>query len=189
MRNKPVIFFDEASWNLWSVKDVKKTWQRSEEPIPIVRNTNRLQEVTFYGAISNIFPRVELMTYHTTNQDGVRLFFLRLLERISELNLNCKPYLVLDNHRAHRARNLADIWPHFHRMYLPTYSSELNSVETVWSVLKDYLNKYFARLESEIYNQEELEEEVEMIMDEWALTANPQSFMFAARKDWLKVLE
>ena len=63
MQQKPVIFFDEASWKLWNIKDLKKTWMTDDKKIPIVKNSKGLKSVTFYGAVSNIFNTVQLMTF------------------------------------------------------------------------------------------------------------------------------
>ena len=68
MANKPLIYMDECTYNLWNtLKDLKKTWQSEESRIPLVQNTNPLGSVTIYGALSNVLPSVHLMTYHTTN--------------------------------------------------------------------------------------------------------------------------
>ena len=189
MQQKPVIFFDEASWKLWNVKDLKKTWMPDDDKIPIVKNSKGLKSVTFYGAVSNIFNTVQLMTFQTTNIEGTKFFLEKLIDQIEAKNLGCKPYLVMDNHPAHRANALKDHLQHFHPMWLPGYSSFLNSQETVWSALKPYLNRHFARSDHDFSDQGELEDEVQMIAEEWALTANTPAFFCAARSDWLRVID
>lgn len=145
--------------------------------------------MTIYGALSNFLPSVHLMTYHTTNQQGTLEFLEELAERVDALNLVEKPYLVMDNHPAHHARCLRPVLEHFTPLYLPGYSSHLSSVETCWSHLKHYLNKYFARLEYNIDDYAEYLEEIETIMGEWAVVTDPAPFLMAARGDWLKVIE
>ena len=127
MDRKPVIFFDEATYNLWNVGDLKKTWMNDVDRIPIVKQTEHISSVTIYGAVSNIFDRVQLMTWGGTNTPGVLEFLTRLSEKVQALNLSCKPYLVMDNHLAHHARVLDDVYENFHKLWLPSYSSFLNS--------------------------------------------------------------
>ena len=112
-----------------------------------------------------------------------------MAERIAELNLAEKPYLVMDNHPAHHALCLRPVLENFIPLYLPGYSSHLSSVETCWAHLKPYLNKYFARLDHDIADYAELLEEVETIMEEWATITDPALFLKAARADWEKVIE
>ena len=125
--NKPVIFFDEASWNLWSIADVGNTWMRSNDKIPIVKNTRQGSGITIYGAVSNVLDTIQLMTYDRTDVEGVEIFLERLAAKVNALDLPTKPYLVMDNHAAHHANALEEVFESFEKFYLPAYSSFLNS--------------------------------------------------------------
>ena len=78
-------------------------------------------------------------------------------------------------------RELDDIFEHFHKFYLPGYSSYLNSIETCWNSLKRHLNVYFARSERNYQNWNEMEDEVEELMEEWAAMADTEAYFFASR--------
>ncbi len=45
--------------------------------------------------------------------------------------------IVLDNLRIHYSKKLDDVYDeNFKEMFLPTYSSELNPIERLWSIIK-----------------------------------------------------
>jgi transposase len=64
-----------------------------------------------------------------------------------------KLYLILDNARWHRSRDLKDFleanWDRLVLIFLPAYSPELNPVERVWRVTRRQVthNRYFPSIE------------------------------------------
>lgn len=64
------------------------------------------------------------------------LDFFELLRK--QFPFEQKLYIVLDNHPSHHTKLVterADIL-NFHLMFMPPYSPELNSIESLWSVIK-----------------------------------------------------
>jgi transposase len=75
------------------------------------------------------------MTARSTNQEDFQRFLVKLRQHIKRGVQ--RPYLVLDNHCAHRTKNVkAAMAEHFNVLFLPVASSEFNSCEWLWSVLK-----------------------------------------------------
>ena len=83
--------------------------------------------------------------------------------------------LVMDWHSAHfgeptGVRNF--IQNHFRPYYLPTATSELNSAETLFAVMKGRLKAFFlqhqVRIRRQNQFQDQLEEQLEEIMDRYA---------------------
>ena len=77
--NKHCIFCDETSYNLWDRKRISKTWQKENDPITYVCNTQRLQNVTIYGAVSNQLPELLFMQGTKTNTEQWRKFLIKII--------------------------------------------------------------------------------------------------------------
>ena len=70
-----------------------------------------------------------------------------------------KPYLILDNHSAHKSVEvMAYIKLYFIPLLMPAYSCEFNSIETLWSLVKSRYKTKIARRNQAINNPEELRE-------------------------------
>ena len=77
----------------------------------------------FYGEITR-----------STNADDFKKFLLKLR---AEKTCRRRPWLILDNHRAHLAKSVQHtLNRHFRPLFLPPYSCEFSSVERVWNILK-----------------------------------------------------
>ena len=54
MKNgSPLIIADESSYNAWQKNKISRTWQDPNDPITRRINTQRLEGVNMYGAITN----------------------------------------------------------------------------------------------------------------------------------------
>ena len=78
VQGKPIIFTDETSFNLWDKSRIHKTWQLDEQPIRRRVNTQRLNNVTIYGSVSNFLPKLQFMLHKGTNVEGWKKYLLSL---------------------------------------------------------------------------------------------------------------
>lgn len=94
----------------------------------------RGHSITIIGAISQERGLVHYEVFPDSNNSERFGNFLRALKMKCE---GKKVVVVQDNLRIHHARVLHEIYnENFHRIMLPTYSSELNPIEMLWSVVK-----------------------------------------------------
>jgi hypothetical protein len=63
---KAVVYFDESSFNMWMRKN--KTWMRPDDPVPVILNKNRGENVTIYGAIGCCLSKALFMQTKVTNE-------------------------------------------------------------------------------------------------------------------------
>jgi len=132
----------------------------------MVLNQDRGHGVTIYGAIGEYLPKAVFMTGKSTN---AREFaeFLRLIRLSTPAALREKLVIVLDNHKSHHnpsigtlARNL-----NFELLFLPTYTPQLNPIESLWSVVKGKLKKKLREMQAIRLQQSEFEEELTAILE------------------------
>ena len=71
----------------------------------------------------------------------------------------------------------------------PPYTSYLNSQETVWSVLKRFLFKHFARLDIELKTFGDVEREIKVVIKQFKKDYKNKRFMLACRGDLEKTIE
>ena len=105
------------------------------EPIRHMVNTKRLSNITVYGACSNKLPELIFMT-GTKTESQQWMKFLRILINHIQSRQMSKPYLILDNHPVHKAYAVRELYQHFFIMFLPSYSSHLNGIESCWNCFK-----------------------------------------------------
>lgn len=115
---------------------------------PNVVSASTRQKVSFFGAVN---PKTGcLLTQQASTFNGGTFghFVRYLLE-----NTNGKLYLILDNAPWHRARDLKEFFhknrDRLERIYLPSYSPELNPAERVWRISRRQVthNRYFASVQ------------------------------------------
>ena len=95
---------------------------------------DRGHSITVIGAISE---KQGLVHYHIINENNNANHFEDFLIGLKQKCQGKKVIIVLDNLRIHYAKKLLYIYDaRFKLMYLPTYSSELNPIERLWSLLK-----------------------------------------------------
>ena len=101
----------------------------------------KLQMVNDHGhsitVIGAIIEKQGLVHYHVINENNNANHFETFLIGLKQKCQGKKVIIVLDNLRIHYAKKLLYIYDQrFKLMYLPTYSSELNPIERLWSLLK-----------------------------------------------------
>jgi len=111
---------------------------------PRVLSPSVRHKVGFFGALNLKTGSLLTKEAPTFNSETFGNFILYLLESTQE-----KIYLILDNARWHRAKDLKDLFEsnqdRLIRIFLPPYSPELNPVERVWRVTRRQVthNRYF----------------------------------------------
>ena len=71
--------------------------------------------------------------------------FFKFLESIKsqKVNQETKPWIVLDNHRAHHSLICKDILSeNFRTLFLSAYSCRFNSIESLWALMKKLFLSY-----------------------------------------------
>ena len=74
---KPLIYFDETSFDNWDVKT--RSWAHKSQALPQLINPVRFKGITVYGACGNILEKPLFMTGKSTNTEET-LKFLQLIE-------------------------------------------------------------------------------------------------------------
>lgn len=88
------------------------------------------------------------MIFDAMNTDCFQLFLDQLAETIPP-EPGKRRILILDNASWHKAQRLK--WHHFERLFLPTYSPDLNPIERLWLRLKaDYFSDFIARTQEQL---------------------------------------
>ena len=93
----PLLYFDEASFNLWLRN--KRTWTPKIEPVKYPIGRNRGKGITVMGAISQFMGKPLFALEKSTNSQAFQNF-LRLIRTRFKLR-STRLHLVLDNARAH----------------------------------------------------------------------------------------
>ena len=185
----PIIYFDETSFS--NYLRPFKTWQRPKDPIKINMPQKRLGGVTLFGAIGTCLPAPVYMTGESTNAKEVKKFMLKLARELGEIGQfnDLKPWLVLDNHRAHFTReNKAIIELHFRLLPFPSSSCEFNAIEQLWGLVKQSFRKLMVQKEHKVADSKELA----ALVEQSALEIRPevvQNVCNSNRKYILKMLE
>ena len=113
------------------------------KPVKFPLNQLRGSGVTILGAIGECLPKGVFVLAPTTNREHVMDFFKKLRSVVTPNPMTPKVrqkklVVVLDNHRAHYGldvRNLASQL-NMELLFLPPYCPELNSIESLWSIIK-----------------------------------------------------
>ena len=125
-----IIYIDETTCNLW--QKTSRCWLRPGMKLRMLKF--RGHSITIIGAISQerglvyyeIFPE-------SNNSERFGNFLLALKEKCR----GRKAAIVQDNLRIHHARALSETYDeNFRRIMLPIYSSELNPIERLCSLVK-----------------------------------------------------
>ena len=92
--------------------------------------------VTLYGAIGNC---LKTPSVFTVDQGTTIVGFTRFIETLvqQKIQIDSRPYLILDNHSAHRSKKLTELLTaNFKVLWMPPYSCEFNSIERLWAYIK-----------------------------------------------------
>lgn len=69
-----MIFADEATWGPWHRYSIARSWVDEEKPFFHKLNSKAVGNVTLYGAVSNILPKLVFRTGKGTNIEGWKAF-------------------------------------------------------------------------------------------------------------------
>lgn len=118
-----------------------KTWTPSDYSVKWAYPKFRGNGITVFGAISTCFEKPVFMKAPTTNKEHVLKFFALL--RKSFVDPDEKVFVVLDNHPSHHTKDVTELAANlnFELMFLPPYSPELNSIESLWGIIKRNVKK------------------------------------------------
>ena len=111
------------------------------------------------------------MTATATDIPSVKKFLVELAGALRDPYTRLRPYLVLDNHSAHRSLQVREELSRFHAVFQPAYSSPFNVQETVWALVKQ---EYFVRLhrrDSELANDVEFRNMVLQLCEDVPINA------------------
>ena len=113
---------------MWAKKGgIGRTWMNLNDPIKRTVNTQGLKSVTMYGACSNFTPTLPFMLWKGTTSAGFSYFLRELRQVVQENHVTSKVTLILDNHAAHHSHSVQKHYVGFNVLFLPAYSSFLNS--------------------------------------------------------------
>ena len=182
--NEILVYFDSASFNTW-VRP-RYSWSYYHQPIHIVLQQNRCQNISVLGAISAQFnSRPLLMQAETTNSASMVKFLEQLRLHVPLLQ-NQKITMVLDNASVHSDRQVTAARQRLNIefMFLPAYTPELNSIERLWSVIKKDFKRRLALAKFEKLDQTQfgnmLQKSLDMVTKEMqakAATQNNREFL------------
>ena len=108
----------QSTFNTWNTNT--RTWQKKERAIIINQPVKRWGRLTIFGAISkDLVKPVFQMSPRTSKEETLE--FLQLVRQ--HLSRDCKPWLLYDQHYAHRSRPVqAYIQEHFRPLMQPKQS-------------------------------------------------------------------
>ena len=115
---------------------------------PRVLSPSTRQKVGFFGALNLKTGCLLTKEAPTFNAETFGDFLCYLLQHTQG-----KLYLILDNASWHKARDLRDFFTvsrdRLMRIFLPSYSPELNPIERVWRITRRQVthNRYFESIE------------------------------------------
>ena len=145
----------------WMAPD--KNWCLPGKPVVHVINKVRHSQIVF-GAIGNCLNKSVFACMPACDQHSFHEFLKLLVQQIPKTI--SKPYLILDNHRAHHAIiNRELLAEHFNVMWLPGYSSLFNSIEQVWGIAKINLRRRMLDIKVEV-KEERWREEIMKTFEE-----------------------
>jgi transposase len=125
-----VVYIDETTCNLW--QRVSKCWLTPGMRLPLLKT--RGHSITVIGAISAARGLVHAEVLSESNNAEI---FRNFIEALKAKCAGRRVLLVMDNLRIHHAKLLHGTYgADFREMFLPPYSSPLNPIERLWSVLK-----------------------------------------------------
>ena len=137
MHNRPIVYLDETTMNSWCA--LKKAWFFKGQKFVVPVNSDRGKNFTIYGAVGACL--VNKYSYFELHDSTNKVDFMRYITNLAteiRPGLRVKPWLVLDNHRAHCGADRMEIMERFFEVkFTPPYSCELNQpIESTWSTLK-----------------------------------------------------
>lgn len=116
------------------------TWSSRANPVKMQLNAKRGHGVTVLGAIGSMLSKPVFSLANSTCKQSV-LDFLMKLNSIVNPNPAApkkKVTIVLDNHLSHKTNEVSELARQlgFELLFQPPYTPEINSIESLWSVVK-----------------------------------------------------
>lgn len=125
-----ILYVDESTFHLW--QKVNRCWVR--KGMKLALSKIRGPSLTVIGAISEERGLVHFEIFDESNNSDLFSNFIIALKKKCE---GRRVVVILDNLSIHATKKLEEVYdPDFKEMFLPTYSCELNPIETLWSVIK-----------------------------------------------------
>jgi transposase len=178
-QNRQVVYLDETTFTNWHTPE--KTWMLPNHPIPTVLGKKRLN-VTLFGALGTCDGTPLIGLYDSTNSESLLAFLSLLKRKLRPLLGGQVPVLILDNHPAHRSTYHRGLISEFEVLFMPPYSSFLNPVELLWSILKRHLRKSFSRLEHNFTSERLFRSYLSSLIDDKALDVSVPRVLQAGLK-------
>ena len=153
MRDKAydeIVYVDETTFHLW--QKTSKCWLRPGMRLKMP--CSRGPSITVIGAISLLRGLVHLEVLQGSNKGPIFQQFL------AGLKAKCqgRTVVILDNLKIHQSKLLESIYDgNFKEMLLPPYSSALNPIERLWSVVKRTWQRNLHRFTEQIYGTQQEE--------------------------------
>lgn len=125
-----ILYIDETTFHLW--QKLSRCWVTAGMKLSLIKN--RGPSITVIGAISKERGLVHFEVFVENNNSNV---FLNFMKALKTKCLDRRVVVVLDNLRIHHSKKLNEVYDkRFKELFLPTYSSELNPIERLWSIVK-----------------------------------------------------
>ena len=125
-----ILYIDETTFNVQM--KVAKCWLSAGMKLSMIKE--RGPSITVIGAISE---ERGLVHSYITKENNDKMQFQHFLIGLKNKCKDRRVVLVLDNLPIHHAKLLNDVYDsNFKELFLPPYSSVLNPIERLWSVLK-----------------------------------------------------
>ena len=145
---EPVIYLDQTTFRTDMVQ--KKAWfyKGQRFPVPLAKGKDKGFSFTVFGAVGHCIRGNGFFheIHEATTAEAFSHFVVNLADQLGPLPAGVKPGLVLDNHNAGRGDREDLMRQHFVVERLPVYSSELNPIESCWSMLKGKCRRTFTQL-------------------------------------------
>jgi hypothetical protein len=139
-----IIYLDETTFNLW--QKTSKCWLRPGMKLRMP--CNRGPSITVIGTISNKRGLIHLEVFQGTNNATI---FHQYMARLKAKCIG-RTIVILDNLKIHHSKLLETVYDsNFKEMLLPPYSSSLNPIERLWSLIKRQWQKELHRFTQEVY--------------------------------------
>lgn len=147
VHDRPIIYFDETTLNSWCA--IKKTWYFKDQKFIVPVNSDRGKNFTIYGSVGACL--INQHSYFEIHDKTNKIDFMSYIENLGTQirpGLCMKPWLILDNHRAHVGKDRMLLMERFFEVkFTPPYSCELNQpIESTWSTLKSRVLPKFTKL-------------------------------------------
>ena len=133
-QNVPVIYQDESSFNSWFCKS--KSWTNQYQANIHAINNKRIS-VNVFGAVGHCLSgKVVWWITDSTKTDKYQLFLRKVAAKVRH-DCKKKPVLLYDGYRPHNTKGAKFVAKqYFMPLQNVAHSSDMNSIETLWSVAK-----------------------------------------------------